>query len=190
MGAAASDARNVIARALEKGRRFTCQLVTQVAPDVVGVEIASDLVRARLLNGNNRPWPLRGIFKGLQLGVASWKQTLYDETIHALTHSNSYVADAAADALESMNHPCDSKHVAALHDAWKFWLEHKGWCDRCEIDVGGRFCSKCHVGIHTPLGSLVRQLVRCGGLTPVELRSLASNDDPVVTKAAKQALNA
>src|SRR3954454_13271763 len=122
--------------------------------------------------------------------LPNWKHALYDEVIAALSNSKSFVADAAADALEAMNHPCQPKHVAAIRNAWAFWSDHAGWCERCDIEVVGRFCGKCRIGVRSPLASLVRQLTRCGELAAAELRALVSNDDPDVTQAAKLALKA
>jgi len=189
-GAAGNSAGDVIAGALAKGRRFTCDLVVQVAPKVIGVDAAADLVRVPLRNDGDRPWRLRGIFEGLERSAGEWKNALYGETIAALTHSKSFVAAAAADALEAMNCPCNAKHVATIREAWTFWSDHNAWCERCDLEVVGRFCSKCHFGIETPRASLVRQLVRCGGLTDVELQPLLSTDDPDVNKAAKEASEA
>lgn len=187
-GAARDDAPRVIADALQTGRRFTCNLVVQVAPKLISVESAAELIRVRLRKAEDRPWALCGIFEGLEIGAADWNSLLYNDVITALTHSKSFVADAASSALESMNYACKSDHVASLRTAWEFWLDHEGWCERCDHAVVGRFCTECRIGIHSPAASLLRQLVRCGGVTADELRSLASNHDPDVAKVAKEAL--
>jgi Predicted NTPase (NACHT family) len=189
-GAAGDQAHKVVAAALQNGRHFTCFLVVQVAPEVIGVELAADVIRARLHNGDDRPWRLRGIFEGLAIGSAELRSALYDEILAALTRSNSFVAEAAADAVESLKTRCTPEHIAALRAASQFWLNHKGWCERCDLEVSGRFCLKCHIGIQFPLARLVRELVRCDSLTADELRSFASHGDPDVKQAVNKALEA
>ena len=189
-GAAGSDARVVIGEALERGHHLACYYVTQVAPKLVGVDVAAELVRSRLRNGDARHWPLRGIFEGLEVNTDDWKHALYDETVAALLHSNSFVAEAAADALDAMNCLCDPPHIEALRNAWTFWREHAGWCERCDLEVTGRSCSKCRTGIRRPNASLLRQLVRCSAMKKAELRAAASSDDHDVTQVANLALKA
>lgn len=189
-GVAGDQSRDVISAAVGNGGRFTCFLLTQVAPEVLGVETAGEVLRTHLHSGNGRYRPLCGIFHGIRVSVSRWGNTLYDEVVLALKYPNSSVAEAAAQALESMKSVCKPEHVSALRDAWQFWTTHGVWCESCEVEVVGRICKSCRAGIRSPRVVLMRELLRCGGLTSEELQSLALDADPDIKREAQRASSA
>jgi len=81
--------------------------------------------------------------------------------VKALVHPNSWVAEAAADALDLLKHQCTDAYVAALQDAISFWQTNPAWCPRCDREVTERLCPKCRSGPPRPDDALRRELARC-----------------------------
>lgn len=159
-GAAGSAAREVIMGALAENRKFTAYYVTQVASGVLGLDAAATILRGALPqpDGARR---LRGLFEALAV-VDALRSAFAAEIVKALVHPNSWIAEAAADALERLKHPCTDAYVAALHDAISFWQTHPAWCPRCEREVAERFCPNCRgISLPRPDDALRSALARC-----------------------------
>jgi hypothetical protein len=160
-GAAASNARQVFTSGLAEARAYSCYILVQVAPEIIGVHEAADVIRDRLRNGNQNPLRIRKIFEGLTAGNAALRDGLSDEIIRGLTIPNSFIAAAAADALEKLSAACADDYIANLRHAHSFWAQHPGWCWKCKSESPERFCPKCHIGIDSPLETLRNELARC-----------------------------
>lgn len=159
-GATGSEARAVIAGALAENRKFTAFYLTQVAPGVLRLDAAVAILRDALQQPDATR-RLRGIFEALAF-VDALRAGFAAEIVKALVHPNSWVAEAAADALEHLKHQCTDAYVAALHDAISFWQTHPAWCPRCDREVAERFCPKCRgIGLPRPDAALHRELARC-----------------------------